>query len=95
MVYPQDSCVFTLEKGQCPTHVIGAGSGEEFPMPDNRSLRDYRDKKRINMNETYEVAYWKQRFGVSGQQLAGAVRAVGTSVKKVGEYLFQKRVAGK
>ena len=59
-------------------------------MADDKGKKDYRDKTRINMSQTYEVAYWKERFEVSGQQLAGAVRAVGTSVKKVTEYLKNK-----
>jgi len=56
-------------------------------MADDKTKRDYRDKTRINVNEDYEFAYWKRRFRVSGQQLAGAVRAVGPSVKKVEKYL--------
>jgi hypothetical protein len=44
------------------------------------------------MNEDYEREYWKQRFGVSGQQLAGAVRAVGVSVAKVQHYIMKKKL---
>ena len=44
------------------------------------------------MNEPYEVAYWKKTFDVTGQALAGAIRATGsTSVKKVQEYLKHKK----
>jgi hypothetical protein len=61
-------------------------------MADDKKKKDYRDKTRINMNEPYEVAYFKKKFDVTGQALAGAVRATGsTSVKKVGEYLKSKR----
>ena len=59
-------------------------------MADDKSKRDYRDKTRINTSEPYERDYWKQRFKVTGQQLAGAVRAVGPSVKKVEQYLKKK-----
>jgi hypothetical protein len=60
-------------------------------MADDKSKKDYRDKTRINMNEPYEVAYWKKKFDVTGQALAGAIRATGsTSVKKVGAYLKDK-----
>jgi hypothetical protein len=38
-------------------------------MADDRTKKDYRDKTRINMNEKYEVSYWKDRFAVSGQAL--------------------------
>jgi hypothetical protein len=59
-------------------------------MTDDKSKRDYRDRSRINTSESYEMEYWKKKFDVSGQQLAGAVRAVGSSVKKVTEYLRGK-----
>jgi Protein of unknown function (DUF3606) len=52
--------------------------------------RDYSDKTRIDMTQPYQVAYWKQRFGVSDQDLEAAVRAVGTSVKKIEAYLKGK-----
>jgi Protein of unknown function (DUF3606) len=66
------------------------GDKGRLALADDKSKKDYRDKTQINMNERYEVDYWKDRFGVSGQALAGAVRAVGVSVKKVGEYLKNK-----
>jgi hypothetical protein len=60
-------------------------------MADDKSKRDFRDKTRINMNEAYEKQYWKRRYRVSGQALAGAIRATGsTSVKKVEAYLKAK-----
>jgi Protein of unknown function (DUF3606) len=60
-------------------------------VADDKTKKDYRDKTRINMNEPYEVAYFKKKFDVSGQALAGAIRATGsTSVKKVGQHLRKK-----
>ena len=59
-------------------------------MADDKGKRDYRDRTRINTTERYEMDYWKKKFGVSGQQLAGAVRAVGPTVKKVEKYLKEK-----
>jgi hypothetical protein len=59
-------------------------------MADSRTKKDFRDRTRINMSEDYEKDYWKKRLKVSGQQLAGAIRAVGPSVKKVEEYLRQR-----
>ena len=60
-------------------------------MADDKTKKDYRDKTRINMKERYEVAYFKEKFGVTGQALAGAIKATGsTSVKKVEEYLKNK-----
>lgn len=49
------------------------------------------DAKRISLKEDYEVEYWKKRFKISGQQLAGAVRAVGPMVKDVEAYLKDKK----
>jgi hypothetical protein len=60
-------------------------------MADDKTKKDYRDKTRINMKEPYEVAYWKKEFDVTGQALAGAIRATdSTSVKKVAAYLKDK-----
>ena len=59
-------------------------------MADNLKKRGVPDSKTINMNEDWEKEYWKKKFGVSGQQLAGAVRAAGKSVEKVKQYLKEK-----
>ena len=59
-------------------------------MADDRKKRGKADRSTINMSEDYEKQYWKKKFGVSGQQLAGAVRAVGKSAKKVEAYLKDK-----
>jgi hypothetical protein len=56
-------------------------------MGERSKKRDYGDKTRIDMNQPLQVAYWKQRFEVSDKELEDAVRAVGTSVKKIGAYL--------
>ncbi len=59
-------------------------------MADNLERRGAPDSKTINMKDPWEKAYWKKKFKVSGQQLAGAVRAVGKSVKKVEKYLSER-----
>ncbi len=46
--------------------------------------RDYGDKTRIDMNQSYQIAYWKERFGVSDEELGEAVRAAGALARKVG-----------
>jgi hypothetical protein len=48
--------------------------------------RDYGDKTRIDMNQSYQVAYWKQRFGVSEEELGEAVRAAGALARQVEAY---------
>ncbi|MGB8075350.1 MAG: DUF3606 domain-containing protein, partial [Pseudolabrys sp.] len=59
-------------------------------MADNLRKRGSPDSKTINMKEAWEKNYWKRKFRVSGQALAGAVRAVGKSAKKVEAYLKNK-----
>ena len=59
-------------------------------MADDKRKTDFRDRTRINLSEDYEKQYWKNRFKVSGQALAGAVRVVGPSVKKVEAYLRER-----
>lgn len=61
-------------------------------MADNKTKKGKQDRTRIAMSEPYEVQYWKKKFGVTGQALAGAIRAVGSNnVEKVGTYLKEKR----
>jgi hypothetical protein len=59
-------------------------------MADNRKNRGQPDRSTVNLTEDYEKEYWKQKFKVSGQALAGAVRVVGKSAKKVEAYLKDK-----
>jgi hypothetical protein len=51
---------------------------------------DYSKKTRIDLNQSYQVAYWKERFGVSEEELAEAVRAAGALARRVEEYLKSK-----
>ena len=59
-------------------------------MADDLKKRRSPDTKTINMNEEWEKNYWKRKLRVSGQALAGAVRAVGKSAAKVEKYLKDK-----
>jgi hypothetical protein len=54
---------------------------------DNRKNRGGRDRGRVSASQEWEVSYMREKFGVSSQQVSGAVRAVGNSRKKVEEYL--------
>ncbi len=46
--------------------------------------------KRISLKEPYAVRSWTDWLGVTEQQLKAAVAAVGSSTKKVQEYLRKK-----
>ena len=52
--------------------------------------RDYGDETRIDMNQSYQVAYWKERFAVSEEELRDAVRAAGALARKVEAHLKSK-----
>jgi hypothetical protein len=52
-------------------------------MADDRNIRGAADRSRINMQEDYEVRYWTEKWSVTREQLAEAVRAVGVMVKDV------------
>jgi hypothetical protein len=60
-------------------------------MSDNKKKTGEPDRSRINTSERYEMDYWKDKFGVSPQQLTGAVRAVGNGAKDVENYLKNKK----
>ncbi len=46
-----------------------------------------RDRKRIAMDEDYEVRYWTEALGVSRDELEQAVKSVGNSADAVREHL--------
>jgi hypothetical protein len=45
-------------------------------MADDRTIRGAGDRARINTQEDYEVRYWTQKWNVSREDRAAAVRAV-------------------
>ncbi len=49
------------------------------------------DKRLIALKEPYEVRYWSKKFKVTPAKLTAAVKAVGHSSKKVGEYLAKPK----
>jgi hypothetical protein len=56
-------------------------------MADDRTVTGQADRLRINMNEDYEVRYWTQKWNVSREELAAAVREAGVMVKDVAKRL--------
>jgi hypothetical protein len=59
-------------------------------MPDNRNSKGGRDRSRVAAGQPWEASYMREKFNVSGQQVSGAIRAVGNNRKKVEEYLRGK-----
>ena len=58
-------------------------------MSDNKQKVGAADRRRINVNEDYELNDWAKKFGVSKDQLKEAVRAAGTDAAKVEQHLKQ------
>jgi Protein of unknown function (DUF3606) len=64
-------------------------------MVDNTKKRGTPDRSKVDVNQAYELQYWKKMFGVSGQQLAAAVRRVGPKVKDVAALADKRRISGR
>jgi hypothetical protein len=64
----------------------GHRSGE-LTMADDLKNRGAQDRARVNVNEDHEVRYWTQKWGVSKEQLAAAVKKVGVSADAVAREL--------
>lgn len=57
-------------------------------MSDNKKKKGYQDDAKVDTKDPNEMAYRKKQWGVSTQQITGAVKAVGSSgVKKIEKYL--------
>lgn len=56
-------------------------------MSDDLAKRGPQDAKLINVGESWELAYWTKKFGVSEEELKQAVQQVGTSAEAVGQHL--------
>ena len=56
-------------------------------MSDNTASSGGQDRKRININQDYELRDWSEKFGVTPEKLKEAVAAVGDQAFKVEQYL--------
>ena len=52
-------------------------------MADDKGNPGRPDRDRIDINEDYELRDWSEKFGVSKEELAEAVKRVGPIVKDV------------
>lgn len=59
-------------------------------MSDDKKKTGSSDRKRINLNEDYEVRDWSKKFGVTPEQLKAAVKAVGSMAEDVEKHLKKK-----
>ena len=61
-------------------------------MADDKSKKGKGDRNKVSGSENYEIQYFKDKLGVSGQAVAGAIRATGSNDRKVlTDYLKKKQ----
>ena len=56
-------------------------------MADDPNIRGGADRKRINVDQDYELRHWSEKFGVSPDELRRAVQAVGPMADAVEQHL--------
>ena len=56
-------------------------------MSDNLLRRRSEDPRKININNSWEVRYWKIQLGVTEDELIRAVQVVGSDIVNVREWL--------
>jgi hypothetical protein len=59
-------------------------------MADDKSKHGPADRARVNVHEPYELQYWTEKWGVSGDDLRAAVEAVGVMATDVAKHLGKK-----
>ena len=59
-------------------------------MPDDPK-KGGQERDRINISHDYELHHWAKKFGVTTEQIEGAVIAVGDRAETVKEYLAAPR----
>jgi len=63
---------------------------QEHTMSDNKSKVGGQDRKRINVNEDYELRDWAKSLNTTPERLKEAVQAVGDRVDAVRAHLSDK-----
>jgi hypothetical protein len=64
-------------------------------MSDNLKDRGPRDRARVDVNESWELRYWSEKFGVSQDTLKGVVKKVGDRAEDVERELGKASGAGR
>jgi hypothetical protein len=47
----------------------------------------------VNVHEPWELKYWSEKFGVTAEQLKGAVKKVGVTVEDIERYFERERTS--
>ena len=62
-------------------------------MSDDLKKRGGQDRKRIDVNQDFELRDWAKKFGVSRDELKAAVAAVGDRADKIEQHLKERKPA--
>jgi len=60
-------------------------------MSDDKTQTGGQDRRRISLEEDYEVRDWSAKFGVTADELRAAVKAVGNDAAAVEAQLKDRR----
>lgn len=60
-------------------------------MADDKSKKGASDRNKVSGSEKYEIQYFKDKLGVSGQAVAGAIRATGSNDRQILTDYLKKR----
>jgi hypothetical protein len=60
-------------------------------MADDKTKKGKSDRNKVSGSEKYEVQYLKDKMGVTGQAVAGAIRATGSNDRAKLEDYLKKR----
>jgi len=60
-------------------------------MPDDKNLRDQKDRSRVAADEKWEMSYMMEKTGASREEIERAIAAVGNSREKIEEYLRKRK----
>lgn len=61
-------------------------------MADNKSKKGASDRNKVSGSEKYEIQHFKDKLGVSGHAVAGAIRATGSNDRQIlTDYLKKKK----
>jgi hypothetical protein len=59
-------------------------------MPDNKNVKDQRDRTKVSTSENYELSFLEEKLGKTREQVKAAIEAVGNDRMKVEQYLKGK-----
>ena len=60
-------------------------------MPDDKNMRDQKDRSRVAGQQDWEVDYMMEKTGASKEEVERAIAAVGNDRNKVEEYLRNRK----